>query len=482
MYALANRAPLWNPRPVPASALDARLPVVPAAVLPYVTYFLLLPALIAWTRHRAQFSRVFGAALVCGLANAATDLVLPTTLAARPAAAADAAWPVLLELLRRLDTPLCALPSGHVALPAAIVVAALLAARATSAARAWRRTAVVYLVWTAILASAALLTGQHYLIDIVAGLGLGAGVALATGPLTAADGAPQPAARRRRAPLHAPSAIAVLSEWAVIGVTVTVALAWWSLPVAVVAGLVVATRQHALLVLYHDAVHGLFARRRRLNDLLANAAVGVPLLLPVHLYRALHISHHRYLGSARDPERLLLYRGQRWNYRPLAAGALAVQLAGDLSGWNAIILAGRYFVARRRGGTLALPRCRAYPELGAQFAIWGALWAGAGLTVPVTALRLAALWFLPYLTLTQLLQKVRSFAEHTDDDDHDQRSCSWAPGLLGRLTVWPYNINYHREHHARPDLPWNRLPAAYPEARQWRGARLRSHLWSGALR
>jgi fatty acid desaturase len=250
--------------------------------------------------------------------------------------------------------------------------------------------------------------------------------------------------------------------------------------VALPAALVIATRQHALLVLYHDAVHGLVARHRRLNDFLINTAVGVPLLLPVHLYRALHISHHRHLGTRHDPERVLLYRGQPWSYRPLTTGALAVQLAGDLAGWNAGVLAWRYFAERRRGGSLRLPRTRAYPELAVQFVLFAALWAGAAILWPAAALRLAALWFLPYLTLTQLLQKVRSFAEHTAADDPETRSCSWAPGLAGRLTIWPYNINYHREHHARPDVPWNRLPATFPDARQRQGAELRSHVWSGA--
>jgi fatty acid desaturase len=244
------------------------------------------------------------------------------------------------------------------------------------------------------------------------------------------------------------------------------------------AAMVIATRQHALLVLYHDAVHGLIARHRRLNDFLINSAVGVPLLLPVHLYRALHLSHHRHLGTRHDPERVLLYRGQHWSYRPLTTGALAAQLAGDLLGWNAIGMSWRYLTERRRGGLLRLPRTRAYPELAVQLVLFAALWAGAAILWPATTLRLAALWFIPYLTLTQLLQKVRSFAEHTGDDA-DDRSCSWAPGLAGRLTIWPYNINYHREHHARPKVPWSRLPAAFPGARQRHGSELRWHVWTG---
>ncbi len=94
----------------------------------------------------------------------------------------------------------------------------------------------------------------------------------------------------------------------------------------------------------------------------------------------------------------------------------------------------------------------------------------------------ALLWFVPYVTVTQLLQKIRSFAEHATADADPSLSCSWAPGLLGRLTIWPYNINYHREHHSRPKVPWDRLPAAFPAARQRPGRDLLAHLWSGASR
>ena len=467
LYALAAGSPYAAPWVIAAGPWDARIPLVPLAVIPYLSYFLLLPALVHWTRRRPDFPRVLAAALACGTLNVALYLAVPTRLASRPAAPAG----TLLAILQRLDTPLCALPSGHVALPMSIAVAALLAARGGARAREWRRTAAAFFAWTLLLAAAALLTGQHYAVDVLAGLALGTAVAVAVLAATA-----------KRPLLHWPSALALAGEWAVILLTAAAALAWWNPWTALLAALVIATRQHALLVLYHDAVHGLISRRRRLNDFVINTAVGVPLLLPVHLYRALHVSHHRHLGTPHDPERVLLYRGQRWSYRPLPAFALVAQLAGDLSGWNALVMSWRYFAEQRRGGALRLPRTRAYPELAVQCILFAALWLGAALLWPSLAFRLAALWFIPYLTLTQLLQKVRSFAEHTDAEGQDDRSCSWAPGLAGRLTIWPYNINYHREHHARPGVPWNRLPAAFPQARQRPGAALRSHLWIGARR
>jgi len=280
--------------------------------------------------------------------------------------------------------------------------------------------------------------------------------------------------------IHWPTLGALLWECALAwGCTAWVATHWG--PVAVVLGMVfIATRQHALFILYHDAVHGLLARPIRLNDLLINQLVGVPQLLPIHLYRSLHLVHHSTLGTERDPERLLLYAGQDWNYRPLRALPLARQLLGDLLLWNNLKTALKYVQHRRDPNSpLRLPKVRVFPELGLQFALWIGLAIGVGLWDPGLLLRLGVLWFVPLLTLTQAIQKVRSFAEHAGLDA-PELSYSWAPGWLGRALIWPYNIQYHREHHIHPSVPWDELPGRFPDRVARPGWQLLGLLWAGA--
>jgi fatty acid desaturase len=178
----------------------------------------------------------------------------------------------------------------------------------------------------------------------------------------------------------------------------------------------------------------------------------------------------------------LLYRGEPWAFRPLPAGALARQLAGDVLGWHSINLVVRYARERWTGEHLKLSRSRAYPELSLQAAFFVAAIAVSYAIWPAETLRAGLLWFGTYVTLTQLLQKIRSFAEHVTEDRDPSLSCSWAPGILGRLTIWPYNINYHREHHEHPGIPWDQLPAAFPSVVQRPGRDLVAHLWSGAVR
>ena len=264
------------------------------------------------------------------------------------------------------------------------------------------------------------------------------------------------------------SLTALALEWAVIVVAIGLAIGLGSGWAMTIAFVVVATRQHALLILYHDAVHGHFARDERVNDLIVNLLVGAPALMPVELYRPLHIDHHHELGTERDPERQLLYANQSWKYRPLATVALARQLAGDLLLINGL----RTLLAWRR--------LRPLPRLPRRTVVVVAVWLVAvglwAIAAPRAALVGLALWFAPLLTLTQLLQKLRSYAEHSGGPGvtpgWQDWTYSWRPGPIGRMTIWPYNINLHREHHLRPGLPWHRLADARDSAAQLPGGAL----------
>jgi fatty acid desaturase len=257
---------------------------------------------------------------------------------------------------------------------------------------------------------------------------------------------------------------------------VSLALAWWH-PVTVVLAMgVIATRQHALFILFHDAVHYNVARDKRLNDLITNALIGLPQLVPVQLYRRLHLAHHARLGREDDPERLLLYRDQPWQYRPLALSRLIRQVLGDVFLINNLKTLW-HFQAELQGDRLCLPAARTWPEFWVLVATYGGLVVAGCIAVPDIAWKVALLWIVPLLTLTQAIQKVRSFLEHAPMDA-GELTYSWRPGWLGRLIVWPYHINYHREHHLHPKVPWHALPQRFAGSAPTRVAWWRV-LWNG---
>lgn len=430
LYGWATHLPARAPWLVPATPLDSAIPLLPWTAPVYLSYFLLLPVLVQFGVRERWFVPAFLAACVASAFALVWHLLVPTAVI-RQGAPAGA---YLLQWIQRVDSPFGAFPSLHIGLPVAIA-AVLIAFRS--------RWALLYAAWAVVLAAAVLTTKQHVAWDVVGGIALGlAAAGLVLGAI------------RARADLRSFAALGL--EWSVIILTLIAALRidrWWMYTAAFLA---IATRQHALLMLFHDAVHGLLSARRRVNDLVINLLVGVPHLVPIEVYRPLHLAHHRDLGTERDPERRFLYAGQSWRYRPLPALALLRQLAGDLL----VVNGARTISAWRRSGA----ELRLAPGTWLIAAVWVSVLAAAAAVAPTRPLlTILLLWFVPLVTLTNLLQKIRSFAEHSGGPEvtagWPDWTYSWRVGLLGRLTIWPYHINLHREHHARPLTPWHSLPA-----------------------
>lgn len=65
-----------------------------------------------------------------------------------------------------------------------------------------------------------------------------------------------------------------------------------------------------LLAMLHEAVHGNVCRSAAGNRFWGMAA-ALPLLSSFHIYRAYHIAHHKYLGTAKDPEGKTAFEGVR---------------------------------------------------------------------------------------------------------------------------------------------------------------------------
>lgn len=267
---------------------------------------------------------------------------------------------------------------------------------------------------------------------------------------------------------------ALICEWLIIAILMIPAIRADTFWLYIVVGLIIATRQHALFILFHDAVHGHLARNRLTNDALINFFVGVPLLLPVEFYRPLHMLHHRTVGTAQDPERQLLYAGQNWNFTPLTGAALVQQLIGDLFLVNGIRTLRAWAGVEKPSAIQRTTIVSAIVWITGIFSLLA--------YSPNTGLRILLLWFAPLLTVTQLLQKLRSYAEHSGGPGMTPGwawwTYSWQVGLAGALTVWPYNTNYHREHHDAPHLHWHELPGkTASQSHRLAGTRLWSLLY-----
>ena len=84
----------------------------------------------------------------------------------------------------------------------------------------------------------------------------------------------------------------ILRQWIVVSAAVAAAV--WSehWAVYVLSAAVIATRQHALGIIVHDATHNSVLTNRTLNDVVTDLLCGFPIGVTTNRYRHEHIPHH----------------------------------------------------------------------------------------------------------------------------------------------------------------------------------------------
>jgi membrane-associated phospholipid phosphatase len=166
LYLVPNHTQLRRARLLPWTAVDAAVPFVPATLWIYFSDYLLVATAFLLCRNWSEvrrFVRAYFALLVVG---STAHLLWPTTF---PRDAFPVSGPGItvtaFQLLRRVDLPTSCLPSMHVA--GSYLAAFSLWRHRPSVRAAW-------LVWATAIAVSTLTAKQHYLVDVVAGLGMAA--------------------------------------------------------------------------------------------------------------------------------------------------------------------------------------------------------------------------------------------------------------------------------------------------------------------
>ncbi|MFO1320812.1 MAG: fatty acid desaturase family protein [Burkholderiales bacterium] len=248
--------------------------------------------------------------------------------------------------------------------------------------------------------------------------------------------------------------------------------AWaWTPWVVVPAIVIIATRQHAMFVLAHEAAHYRLLSARRRNDVVGRW-LGRVNGISMCSYRVVHRLHHNHLYGPQDPD-LALHGGY-----PRGRVYLLRKLAADVCGltaWKTF----RYFfgdpAANAATGEKPRPLDDTSPALrtAALKDRWGVVvWhlavpVGMALAAgPPGLLRYVVLWLVPLATVLQALLRLRAIAEH--GAPLGTGSCLVAArthrtGRLARFFLFPHHVNFHVEHHLYPAVPQYRLPALHEE-------------------
>ena len=234
---------------------------------------------------------------------------------------------------------------------------------------------------------------------------------------------------------------------------------------------------YGLLILLHDASHGLLHPKRRVNDALTLWLLAAPCGSSFWNSRKTHLMHHRFLGDdAKDPD-YFLYCSEApapksrpgrfiWHFVKLVLGGQVVHTLFGTAASRA---------ASQPSAALG-PKIRALlPVALAQLAILGAF------TALGHPLAYFYLWVLPLITLAVLFNGARVFCDHSvpagSATNAEALIVTYLSNPVERFFLSPFHMNFHAEHHFFPYVPHYTLPKlrallhATPEYRErieWR--------------
>lgn len=243
----------------------------------------------------------------------------------------------------------------------------------------------------------------------------------------------------------------VLHCWGVIIAAMAVFVIWPNPVTFIAAFLIIGSRQLGMAILMHEAAHRTLFKTPKLNDMIGQYLLAAPFGGELHGYRRYHLKHHRYTQTEDDPDLVLSAPF------PVTRASMARKLLRDVTGMTAIKQrAGQVVMAF--GKSQAFKPSDLIQPAAAQiiiftvFVLLGFWWL------------YFALWLLPLLTWFQAVLRVRNIAEHAltelNSDPLRQARTTHA-GLLARIFVAPYWVNYHIEHHAFMYVPCYNLPKAH---------------------
>jgi fatty acid desaturase len=243
--------------------------------------------------------------------------------------------------------------------------------------------------------------------------------------------------------------------WIAVGGAIVVADYYQCLLLRILAVFFIATRQNVLALLLHEQVHRL-AFRSRWGDAFCNLTIAYPLAITVEGYRQIHLAHHRYYFTQRDPD-YVRKQGKEWTFPQRARELLKTffVIAAGIHTWRLL---------QSKTRTPSSPGPWARPALPWLRLLYYAILIGL-LVGTRTWPRFLAYWVLPLLTAFQVIVHWAAICEHKYDLINPSIPAS-TPFIRPRWwesIVLP-NLNfhaYHVYHHWYPAIPYTRLPAVH---------------------
>jgi fatty acid desaturase len=237
---------------------------------------------------------------------------------------------------------------------------------------------------------------------------------------------------------------------------------WWAWPIAAV---IIATRQHALFVLMHEASHYHLLSNRFWNEVVSDLFCAFPIIQTTEGFRRDHITHHRFTNTSKDPYWVSSRGHHSWHFPKSPLRAIGVFLGDCVGLFSAHLMKGflpwTYPFRVMGKGLPAVSRAE-----HVRFFIYLAVLITL-LVVTGGWLQWLVLWVYPSSTLMAAMFRLRGLGEHPLDAESKQDELRETRDIVApwpeSALLAPLNAGYHLTHHIFPSIPFNNLPAMHKE-------------------
>jgi fatty acid desaturase len=236
----------------------------------------------------------------------------------------------------------------------------------------------------------------------------------------------------------------IFLDWACILSCAYLAMAFP--PFYLFAVIIIAAKQHALLVIMHEGAHFRIFKNTKLNDFVSDAFASYPILFSTLDYRNGHLPHHRYTNTDQDPDWVRKASHPEWQF-PQSKLSIAKTLGRQI-GMGGV----EWVVAMVRTTTEWRKAAYWVAVLGlvSAFGVWK---------------EFLLFWMVPLMTFFPLFQRIRSIAEHfglkRSHELNSTRNILAHP--VETFFFSPHNVNYHLAHHMFPSVPYYNLKSLHED-------------------
>jgi|SRR5690554_873258 len=239
--------------------------------------------------------------------------------------------------------------------------------------------------------------------------------------------------------------LVIMTEWVIISSIffISVSLQHWA--IYLVGAIIMSTRLYAFQSLSHEACHYHLHSNKKTNEVIAHLLVTWPIFVHLDTMRKAHLTHHRHLQTEKDPE--VKHLDYPEFQIPLSKKQFLTICLKDLSGFNFV-----KYRWKKLPKTILMQDLPPLQRLFYTFLFLTLLY--FNLLLPAIVL-----WLIPYMTIYQLLNRIRLYYEHFNlnkNKEHPLRTLHLS--RLGAFFLAPYSLGYHAEHHLFPGIPFYNLP------------------------